>query len=105
VIIKDREFLLPGQIDEGRTLMKTFNYVIISDIGIHARPAAMLVGEAKSVKSTVTLSVNGKRANAASILGLIGLGVKQGMEVCVSIEGEDEDAAAVRLEEFFKINL
>ncbi len=85
--------------------MKTFSYVITSDIGIHARPAAMLVGEAKAVSSRVTLAVDGKSANAASILGLIGLGVKQGMEVCVSIEGEDEDAAAVRLEEFFKIYL
>jgi phosphocarrier protein len=85
--------------------MKSFSYVITSDIGIHARPAAMLVSEAKSVKSTVTLVVNGKSANAASILGLIGLGVKQGMDVRVQVEGEDEDMAAVKMAEFFRTNL
>lgn len=35
----------------------------------------------------------------------MGLGVKQGMEITIQIEGEDEEAAAVAIETFLKENL
>ena len=38
--------------------MQTFTYVIKDELGIHARPAGLLVKEAKNFNSTITLECN-----------------------------------------------
>ena len=73
--------------------MKTFNYEIKDEIGIHARPAGLLVKEAKKYSSKITISVNGKSAEATKLMAIMSLGVKHGQTVEVSVEGEDEETA------------
>ena len=85
--------------------MKEFTYVITDEIGIHARPAGMLVKEAKAFTSKITLEVNGKSADATKLMAVMSLGVKNGAEVVIKAEGEDEDAAIAKMEEFMKENL
>ncbi|MCI9462294.1 MAG: HPr family phosphocarrier protein [Lachnospiraceae bacterium] len=85
--------------------MKEFRYVITDPVGIHARPAGLLVKQAAAVKSKVTISCNGKSADAKKLIMLMSLGVKQGMEVTCQIEGEDEDTAFDTLHSFFTENL
>lgn len=85
--------------------MKTFQYTIKDEIGIHARPAGMLVKEAKQFSSQITLACNGKSAEATKLMAIMTLGAKQGTEVTVTIEGTDEEAAAAAMEAFFKNNL
>ena len=85
--------------------MQTFTYVIKDELGIHARPAGLLVKEAKQFASTITLEANGKKGAAKGLMGVMGMAVKQGNEVIVSAEGEDEDAAIAALEAFFNANL
>ena len=85
--------------------MKEFTYVITDKEGIHARPAGELVKAAKEYQSSVTIIKDEKKADAKKLFGLMGLGVKQGMEITVQIEGEDEDAAVAALEAFLKENL
>ncbi len=85
--------------------MKEFTYVITDKEGIHARPAGELVKLAKSYASSVAVIKEGKKADAKKVFGLRGLGVKQGMEITVQVEGEDEDTAAAALETFLKDNL
>ncbi len=85
--------------------MKEFTYVITDKEGIHARPAGELVKAAKEYQSSVTIIKDEKKADAKKLFGLMGLGVKQGMEITVQIEGEDEEAAAAALEAFLKENL
>lgn len=85
--------------------MKEFRYVITDPVGLHARPAGLLVKQAAAVKSKVTISCNGKSADAKKLLMLMSLGIKQGMEAVCQIEGEDEDAAFDALGSFFKENL
>lgn len=85
--------------------MKEFPYVITDTEGIHARPAGELVKKAKEFTSMVSISKDGKKADAKKLFGLMGLGVKQGMEILVQTEGEDEEAAAAALEAFLKENL
>ena len=85
--------------------MKTFNYVIKDEIGIHARPAGLLVKEAKKFESAVTLECNGKKAAATKLMAIMGMGVKTGNEVTVSVEGADEEAAAAAMQAFFEANL
>ncbi|MCI8835188.1 MAG: HPr family phosphocarrier protein [Ruminococcus sp.] len=85
--------------------MKEFTYVITDQEGIHARPAGELVKLAKEFTSSVCVLKEGKKADAKKVFGLMGLGVKKGMEITVQAEGEDEEAAAAALEKFLKENL
>lgn len=86
--------------------MKQFTYTITDPVGIHARPAGLLVKAAKALDSTVTISTQaGKSAGAAKLMALMGLGIKQGDTVTVTLEGGNEDANAQTLEQFFQENL
>ena len=85
--------------------MKEFTYVITDKEGIHARRAGELLKLAKEYTSTVSVIKEGKKADAKKVFGLMGLGVKNGMEITVQIEGEDEDTAAAAVETFLKENL
>lgn len=85
--------------------MKSFTYVVKDELGIHARPAGLLVKEAKQFASEITLECGGKKAGAKGLMGVMSMAVKQGNEVIVSAEGADEEAAIAALEAFFKANL
>lgn len=85
--------------------MKQFNYTIKDEVGIHARPAGLLAKEAKKFKSEILIEKGGKSVNATKLMMLMGLGVKCGDTVTVTVNGEDEDAAAKAMEEFFTANL
>lgn len=85
--------------------MKKFTYTITDPVGIHARPAGMLVNEVKACGAQVTISCNGKSADAGKLMALMGLGIKNGMEVEVTVEGEQEETAFAQLKEFFVKNL
>ncbi|MCR5702014.1 MAG: HPr family phosphocarrier protein [Lachnospiraceae bacterium] len=85
--------------------MKEFKYVITDEVGIHARPAGLLVKEAKAFASKITMEANGKSADVTKLMALMQLGVKKGAEVVVKAEGDDEDAAIAKIEEFMKEKL
>lgn len=85
--------------------MKTFEYTVQDPIGIHARPAGLLVKEVKKYTSTVTIAKGEKAVNALKLMAIMGLGIKQGETVKVTVEGDDEDKAAAEIEAFFKANL
>lgn len=85
--------------------MQSFTYVIKDELGIHARPAGLLVKEAKNFASTITLEANGKTGAAKGLMGVMGMAVKKGMEVTVTVEGEDEVAAVAAMKAFFEKNL
>ena len=57
--------------------MKEFTYVITDPEGIHARPAGLLVKAAAGFKSDIKIEKDGKAANAKTIFGVMGLGVKK----------------------------
>ena len=75
------------------------------EIGIHARPAGLLAKKAKEFQSVVTLEKDGKTAAATKLMAIMGMGVKCGDTVNVTVEGADEETAAAAMEEFFKANL
>ncbi|MCI9442684.1 MAG: HPr family phosphocarrier protein [Ruminococcus sp.] len=85
--------------------MKNFSYTVKDEVGIHARPAGMLVKEAKKYSSKIVLSKDGKRAEAGKLMAVMSLGVKCGQTVEVEVTGEDEEAAYEALKEFFEKNL
>ena len=85
--------------------MKNFSYVIKDEIGIHARPAGLLVKEAKKYASRVMIKANGKSAEATRLMAIMGRGVKCGQTVEVEISGDDEDTAFEGMKAFFEENL
>ena len=93
------------QDEKGKGKMKEFTYVITDPQGIHARPAGVLVKAAASFSSKVTITKDDKSVDAKRILAIMGLGIKEGHQIKVTIEGEDEEKAAIELQELLKNNL
>lgn len=86
--------------------MKKFEYVITDELGIHARPAGLLVKAAKALDSAVTVEKSGgKSAAATKLMAVMGLGVKGGDTVIITVEGGNEEASVAAMEAFFKENL
>lgn len=82
--------------------MKEFQYTIKDQVGIHARPAGLLVREASTLNSVVTLECNGKQAEAKKLFSVMGLGVQCGETVTVKVEGKNEEADVKALQDFFE---
>lgn len=85
--------------------MKSFSYTVKDELGIHARPAGMLVKEVKNFQSKVTLERDGKSVDASRLMAVMGMGVKKDQTVTVTVEGDDEDAACDAIKAFFETNL
>lgn len=85
--------------------MQKFTYVIKDEIGIHARPAGLLVKEAKKYESKIQIVKAGKSAAATKLMAVMGLGVKCGDTVEVEAEGADEASAVEGMKAFFEENL
>ncbi|HJT24768.1 MAG TPA: HPr family phosphocarrier protein [bacterium] len=76
--------------------------VIVSHpLGLHLRVAAALVLLVKKYKSHITLKKGDQRINARSILGILGLGARSGIELEIIAEGEDAKQALLDIENFF----
>lgn len=85
--------------------MKTFDYTIKDELGIHARPAGLLAKEAKKFTSACTLTKDGNTKKLTQVMMLMSLGVKQGETVTVTAEGPDEEEAIAALKAAFESNL
>lgn len=69
-----------------------------SAVGLHARPAATIAKAAAESGHAVTLeAANGKKANAASVLLLLAMGVNAGDELVLTVSGERADVTADEL--------
>lgn len=67
---------------------------VASSVGLHARPASLFSQAAAKAGVRVTLTgAAGKSVNAASILGVLSLGIGHGEVVTLTAEGDDADAA------------
>ena len=86
-------------------VMKEIRYIITDAEGIHARPAGLLVKVANQYNSKISISKEGKSVDAKKIFGVMGLGVKQGQEIMIAIDGDDELEATDDLSKFLKNNL
>ncbi len=85
--------------------MVSFEYVVKDALGIHARPAGMIVKEAIQFQSNIRMKTPKKEVDLKRIMGVMGAGVKCNDLVTVYCDGEDEGAAKEALEHFFKTNL
>ena len=68
--------------------------VVASSVGLHARPASLFSQAAAKTGVVVTItSAAGKSVNAASILGVLSLGVGHGEQVTLSSDVDGSDVA------------
>ena len=81
-----------------------FEYTITDELGIHARPAGLLVEQAKKFESKITISLKDKTADASSIMKIMMLQAKQNDTVTIEATGPDEEEAIETLKEFMKVN-
>ena len=79
--------------------------IVKNESGIHARPAGLIVKMAAGFKSAVTIDNGTKKADAKRIMAVMSMGIKQGQEITVTVEGEDEETAAAAIETFLKENV
>ncbi len=68
------------------------------------RLVPMLVQIASQFKSHISFTKNEKTANVKSIMGMLNFGLIPGESIDVHIDGEDEDEAFSRIEEFLTSN-
>ena len=86
--------------------MKEFMYKIKDEVGIHARPAGMLVKEAEKFLSDIQIKMSDDRsADAKRLFALMGLGAAKDDVITVSISGDDEEVAAAAIKVFLVKNL
>jgi phosphocarrier protein len=71
--------------------------IIRNRLGVHARPAALLVKEAARFRSEVFIAKNGLEVNGKSIMGVMMLAAEQGSEIEIRAEGEDAAEALAAL--------
>jgi phosphocarrier protein len=76
-----------------------------SKSGLHARPAAAFVQNAKEFRSQISLSKNEKTVNGKSILSVLTLGAEQGDQVVLKVDGEDAELAIDKLASLLESDL
>jgi phosphocarrier protein HPr len=68
--------------------------------GLHARPAKLFAQAAKAASIPITIAKDaGAPVNAASILGVISLGIEQGDYVTLTADGEGAESVLDELTE------
>ena len=85
--------------------MKTFDYTIKEELGMHARPAGLILQLAKEFKSDIYVTNKGRTGNLKRLLSVLELDIQYQDTVTVRIEGSDEDVAAEEMLAFFEENL
>ena len=79
------------------------SFLIISEYGIHARPATRLVNLAMSYEADIDLTAMGKTINLKSIMGLMSLGIYKGELVTIMADGNDAEKAITAITDFIVI--
>lgn len=85
--------------------MKSFEYIIQDELGLHARPAGQLVKQAASFNSKITLRRGKQSADCKRLIAVMTLAAKQNDVLCFTVEGDDEDPACEALESFCRSSL
>jgi phosphocarrier protein len=84
--------------------MTEIKYRIDDELGLHARPAGLLVKTAAKFKCDIQLGTPAKMVNAKRIIGVMALTLKQGQEMTMTFDGEDEQEAVAVVGAFLKEN-
>jgi phosphocarrier protein len=82
--------------------MKELTYTLKAPMGLHGRPAGQLATAAGKYKCAIEVGSPAKMVNAKRVMGVMALTLKQGNELTMKFDGEDEEEAAVFFKEFLE---
>ncbi len=86
--------------------MRQFVYTVGDPLGIHARPAGLIVRAAKAFPDTeVVIEKEGNAVRATQLMKLMGMGIRQGDRMTVTAEGPEENEAIAAMEKLFADHL
>ncbi|QSX23354.1 HPr family phosphocarrier protein (plasmid) [Priestia aryabhattai] len=74
--------------------------VVLLQHGLQARSGAEFVGKASAFNSDINIMKNGRSVVGKSIMGVMALAVRQGEEIKLTVDGDDEHRAIDTLEKF-----
>ena len=80
--------------------MKTTKVRVNLENGLDVRPVALLVQEASKYDSTIHILMENKKVNAKSIMGMMSLGLNNGVELEIAADGSDEEKAVDGIAQF-----
>jgi Phosphotransferase System HPr (HPr) Family len=81
--------------------MVNFEYTIKDPMGLHARPAGVMVKLIRDVPAQISLACGSRSTDGKKLFGIMGMAVKCGETVTVTVSGEDEEAVGETLKNFF----
>lgn len=81
------------------TNMQTKSITIVNKLGLHARAAARLVQLAGKFDCDINITLNGRKVNGKSIMGIMMLAASKDTTVEITTSGPDELSAMSGLEE------
>jgi phosphocarrier protein len=85
---------------QGQALVKEL--VVQNKLGIHARPAAMIVRITNKFKAEVFVEKDEEQVNGKSIMGLMMLAAGKGSKVKFLATGDDAQQMLAELEQLFE---
>jgi phosphocarrier protein len=85
--------------------MRSIIYKVKDPHGLHARPAGLMAREAMKYSSSVTIEKGGAKADMKKLFSVMGLSVKSGDEIRITIEGKDEEIAERELTRYINENI
>jgi phosphocarrier protein HPr len=85
--------------------MLSSKIVVRNNKGLHLRPACVFCEAALKYQSNITFKIGDTTANGKSILSVLAAGVKNGDEIELVCQGEDEGEALSYLRKLIKQGL
>lgn len=82
--------------------MLTKEVAVRCESGLHNKQATYFVQKANEFECSIRIEIGSRRMNAKSLLGILSLGVVTGVNVTLSADGPDEEAAIHALEELLQ---
>ncbi|WEG10928.1 phosphocarrier protein HPr [Pullulanibacillus sp. KACC 23026] len=73
--------------------MESKTFKVVSEAGIHARPATAIVNEANQYAAEIEITYKDKTVNLKSIMGVMSLGIAHGADITITAEGSDAKEA------------
>ena len=71
--------------------MREYDHTVLNELGMHARPAGLFVRLAKEHQSKIEISKGAESVNAIRILAVMGMNIRQGDQIRITVDGADED--------------
>lgn len=77
---------------------KTKEFIIRNELGLHLRPAGLLVKTANKYKSDITVEKDGVQVDGKSIIAITTLNATKNSTITIKACGQDADQALEELE-------